>query len=104
MFGYEEINLQLSYSSLYFFIALILIGIYAFYVYRFTIPPVSRFKKILLVSLRTLALLTILFIFFEPVLSFTKKLILEPVNLIFIDNSRSVRIDDGTDRMNKVMN
>ncbi len=100
MFGYEEINLHLIYSSLYFIIAIILIGVYAFYVYRYTIPQVSKFKKITLVTLRTLALIAILFIFFEPILSFTKKITLEPVNLFFIDNSRSIRIDDGTDRIN----
>ena len=55
-------------------------------------------KKIILVSLRTTALITLLFIFFEPILSLTKKIILEPVNLIFIDNSRSMKIDDGTNR------
>ena len=102
MFGYEEINLHLIYSSLYFILAIILIGVYAFYVYRYTIPQVSRFKKIILVTLRTLALIAILFIFFEPILSFTKKITLEPVNLVFIDNSKSNKIDDGTDRINTV--
>ncbi|UCH66339.1 MAG: hypothetical protein JSW63_04205, partial [Ignavibacterium sp.] len=102
MFGYEEINLHLIYSSLYFILALILIGAYAYYVYRYTIPQVSRFKKTILVTLRTLALIAILFIFFEPILSFTKKITLEPVNLVFMDNSRSNRIDDGTDRINTI--
>jgi hypothetical protein len=98
MFGYEEIKLHLSYPPLYFFLALILIGLYTYYIYRFTIPQVSRMKKIILVSMRTTALITLLFIFFEPILSLTKKIILEPVNLIFIDNSRSMKIDDGTNR------
>jgi hypothetical protein len=49
-------------------------------------------------------LLTILFIFFEPILSFTKKIILQPVNLVFFDNSRSITIDDGSDRINDVKN
>jgi len=102
MFGYEEINLHLFYSSLYFFITLTIIGAYTYYVYRFTVPPVGKTKKIILVALRTVALIMILFIFFEPVLSFTKRIILEPVNLIFVDDSRSITIKDGTDRINKV--
>lgn len=102
MFGYEEISLHLTYPAIYFIIAIILIGSYSYYVYRFTIPSVSKSKKIILVALRTLALVTILFIFFEPILSFTKKIIFEPVNLIFVDNSRSITIDDGTDRINDV--
>ena len=52
--------------------------------------------------MRTLALIVILFIFFEPILSFIKKITLEPVNLVFVDNSRSNRIDDGTDRINTI--
>jgi hypothetical protein len=104
MFGYEEINLHLTYPAMYFIIALILIGGYSYYVYRFTIPPVGKSKKIILVAIRSLALLTILFIFFEPILSFTKKIILQPVNLVFFDNSRSITIDDGSDRINDVKN
>ena len=104
MFGYEDIQLHLAYSSLYFFIALILIGLYSYYVYRFTIPQVSSIKKIVLVTLRTAALIILLFIFFEPILTLTKKNILEPVNLFFIDNSRSMKIDDGTNRVTEVKN
>ncbi|MEJ2195609.1 MAG: hypothetical protein P8X73_12230, partial [Ignavibacteriaceae bacterium] len=63
MFGYEEINLHLIYSSLYLIISIILVGSYAYYVYRYTIPQVSN---------------------------------------IFIDNSRSNRIDDGTNRTKTV--
>jgi len=99
MFGYEDISLNLGYPGIYFFAALIVVAGYAFYVYRFTIPPVSKIFKTVLVSLRTLALLLLLFIFFEPIVSFTRKIILEPVNLIFVDNSRSLKIDDGTNRM-----
>ena len=68
MFGYEEISLHLAYPAIYFIIAIILIGGFAYFVYRFTIPPVSKSKKIILVALRNLALVDILFIFFEPIL------------------------------------
>ena len=102
MFGYEKIKLNLAYDSVYFIIAIIILAAYTFYIYRYTLPPVSRIKKFILTSLRTLALLCLLFIFFEPVLSFTKKFILKPVNLIFIDNSLSMTIDDGTKRVEKV--
>jgi CARDB len=99
MFGYEDINLNLAYPAVYLFIAIIVIAGYSYFIYKFTIPPISTSKRIILITLRSLALITILFIFFEPVLSFTKKVILEPVNLIFIDNSRSIIIDDGSNRV-----
>jgi len=104
MFGYEEIGLNFAYPSIFLVVALLLLAAYSYYVYRFTIPIISKPKKILLVSLRTLALLTIVIVFFEPVISFTKKIILEPVNLIFIDNSSSINIEDGTNRPETIKN
>ena len=102
MFGFDNIDLTFAIPAIYFFIALILIAVYTVYVYRYTIPQIPQSKKIILVSLRTLGLLILVFILFEPILNLSRKLILEPVNLVFIDNSRSMTIDDGTDRTSKV--
>ncbi len=102
MFGYEDIHLSLTYSAFYLFAALILIALYSIYVYRYTIPQIQPLKKILLVTLRISALLILCLILFEPVLNLAKKLTLEPANLVFIDNSRSIRINDGTERINSV--
>ena len=104
MFGYEEIGLNFAYPSIFLVTVLLLLAAYSYYVYRFTIPLISKPKKFLLVILRTLALLTIVIVFFEPVISFTKKITLEPVNLIFIDNSSSINIDDETNRPETVKN
>ena len=98
MFNFEKISLNFAFPSFYFFLALLLMAGYTVYSYRFTVPPVSSIKKIILISLRTVALLLLLFAFFEPVLSYAKKKILEPVNLVFVDNSRSIEIKDGTHR------
>ncbi len=65
----------------------------------------SRFRKsanpekYYLVSIRSLALLLLLFILFEPILSLAKKVTLTPHNLIFVDNSRSMQIKDGSERI-----
>ncbi|MEJ2105684.1 MAG: hypothetical protein P8X47_14085 [Ignavibacteriaceae bacterium] len=98
MFGYEEVSLTLNYPVIYLFLAILLIAGYSYYVYRYTIPPVNKSRKILLVTLRALALLLLCFILFEPILNLNRKLNLEPSNLVFIDNSRSMTIDDGTKR------
>ena len=98
MFGYEEINLSLAYPFIYLLLALVLLALYSVYVYRYTIPQIENYKKIILVSLRVLALLALCLILFEPILNLTNKLTLEPENLVFIDNSRSMMIDDGTNR------
>lgn len=102
MFNFEKINFSFSYSGIYFFIGLILLAIYAVYVYRFTLPPVSSGKKTILILLRTFALILLLFIIFEPVVTIAKKIILKPVNLIFIDDSHSIEINDGTQRSENV--
>jgi hypothetical protein len=98
MFNFEKIDLTFSFNPIFFFAALILLAAYAAYVYRYTVPQVSPAKKFFFVSLRTLALLLLLFIIFEPILTLARNTILEPRNLIFIDNSRSIKIEDGTER------
>ncbi len=98
MFNLEKISLNFSQPPFYFFIFLILLAGYSFYVYRYTIPQTSSPKRLFLALIRALALSLLLFIFFEPVLTLAKKKILEPVNLIFIDNSRSIQINDGMNR------
>ena len=102
MFGFEKIDLGFSFNSIFFFIGLIILAAYSFYVYRFTLPPVSKTKRILLIFLRSLALVLLLFIFFEPVLTLTKKNILTPINLFFFDNSKSITIDDVTNRREEI--
>ena len=104
MFGFEKIDLSFSFNAIFFFIGLVILAAYSYYVYRFTLPPVSKLKRFLLTALRALALILLLFIFFEPVLTLTKKNILTPLNLFFFDNSKSIQIDDGTNRADRVNN
>jgi hypothetical protein len=102
MFGFEKIDLSFSFNTVFFFIGMIILAAYSIYVYRFTLPPVSKTKRFILTLLRSLALVLLLFIFFEPVLTLTKKNILTPINLFFFDNSKSITIDDGTNRIEKI--
>jgi len=102
MFGYEKINLSFSFNAIFFFIGLIILAAYSIYIYRFTLPPVSIVKRYFLTSLRFFALVLLLFIFFEPVLTLTKKNILTPLNYFFFDNSKSITIDDGTNRIERI--
>ncbi len=102
MFDLEKTSLNFSFSLFFFFIFLALLIGYAVYVYRYTIPNIGTAKKTFLVLLRVLALALLLFVFFEPVLTLAKKKVLEPINLIFLDNSRSIQINDGTNRSQTV--
>ncbi|MHB1687579.1 MAG: CARDB domain-containing protein [Ignavibacteriaceae bacterium] len=98
MFNFEKINLNFSHPPFYFFLFLVLLAAYSFYIYRYTVPQISPLKKLFLTVIRSLALILLLFIFFEPILTLARKEILEPVNLVFMDNSRSIRINDGMNR------
>ncbi len=98
MFNFEKISLSFSHSPWYFFLFLALLAGYSFYVYQYTIPKISPARKIFLSVLRATALALLLLLFFEPVLTLAKMNIIQPVNLIFLDNSRSIQINDGSNR------
>ena len=98
MFNFEKIGINFSHPPVYFFLFLILLAGYSFYVYRYTVPQIATSKKIFLTILRALALILLLFVFFEPVLTLARKMILNPINMIFVDNSRSIKINDGMNR------
>ncbi len=98
MFNFEKISLSFSFNYLLLIAAIILLALYAFFTYKYTVPIVNPTKKILLTLLRTIGLLLIIFIVFEPKLNLTTKSVIRPKNLIFIDNSKSILINDGTSR------
>ena len=104
MFGFEKIGLNFSFNYIYLIIGIILLVSYSIYVYRYTLPPVSKIKRYFLLLLRSLALVLLLFVFFEPVLTLTKKVVLTPVNAFFFDNSRSIKIADKTNRLETAKN
>ena len=104
MFGIEKVDLTLSIDPLFLIIALLLFGLFTLFVYRYTVPVITTKLKVLLIALRFMALLVLLFIIFEPVLTLTKKNIIKPLSFVFIDNSRSIKINDGTNREQTVRN
>ena len=102
MFGFDKINLTFSFNGIYFFIGLILLALYSFYVYKYTIPAISPALKTVLVSLRAAAVILLLFLIFEPILTLTKKHVIEPENLLFIDNSKSIAADNGAKKISDI--
>ncbi|MEJ5263429.1 MAG: hypothetical protein WHT45_12150, partial [Ignavibacterium sp.] len=98
MFGYDKIEISLSFSWIVFTLLIIAALAYSIFVYRFTLPPVSEIKRWILTLLRFLALAVLIIVFFEPVLSLERKVKVEPCNLVFVDNSKSMKISDGTKR------
>ncbi|BDQ02694.1 hypothetical protein [Ignavibacterium sp.] len=103
MFGYDKIEFSFSFSWIIFVLLILIALAYSVYVYRFTLPPVSNLKRFFLALLRFLALTVLILVFFEPVLTLVKKVKAQPVNLIFVDNSKSMQINDGTQRVEKTL-
>jgi len=82
---------------------LLVLGIgYTYFSYRFTIPTTTTFIKTTLIVIRTLALVLIIGILFEPILfiNFLQKN--EPINLLLIDNSSSIVNKDSINRSENV--
>jgi hypothetical protein len=91
----ENFSLHISASPLYLILGAIVFAAFAFFIYKFTIPPVSSALRYFLISLRTLVLFLILFLIFEPKLVITNHKTIEPVNYIFYDASRSTALYDS---------
>ncbi len=104
MFGIDQISLSLSFSPYLLALAIILLILFTVFTYKYTIPKVSGAIKIFLIALRAAAILLLLFAIFEPVLTLSKKKIIEPVNLVFFDNSRSIVLVDSLQKVNAVNN
>ncbi|HZW37722.1 MAG TPA: hypothetical protein VFF33_00330 [Ignavibacteriaceae bacterium] len=104
MFNVEKFNLAFSYSPWYFFILFAAVIGYAYYIYKYTIPQINLPKKILLMTLRIAALVILLFIIFEPVISLSTKKVMQPVTQFYFDNSKSMTINDGTGKEENLKN
>jgi len=95
-----NISINISYPILFL---LIIAGIaYTYYIYRYTIPQTSMFLKSILILLRATAISLIVILIFEPTLIIKYNRSIDPVNLIFVDNSHSIVNRDSTDRVKMV--
>lgn len=103
MFGYDKINISFSNHWLILISLIAIALIFTIYSYRFTLPPISNLKKSFLILLRFLALLLLISIFFEPILSLQKKISIQPTHLIFIDNSKSISAVEKKDTLNQII-
>ncbi len=87
---FDKINISLNYSPYLFVIGAIIVVLYTIFIYRITLPKISTFGKSILIFVRTLSLLFILFLLFDPVIKLTSTETVYPENFVFIDNSKSI--------------
>lgn len=96
---YTELDLVLSWPLIVLVALSGLAVAYSFWSYRETLPPVAAWKQHTLSVLRSVSLLLILFLLFEPILSLAYQETSRPVVAVLVDQSESMAIpDDRTER------
>ncbi|MBE2280566.1 MAG: hypothetical protein IAE91_09255 [Ignavibacteriaceae bacterium] len=90
----DSFLIRISGLTFILIILFVLAVLFSFYVYRVTVPPLLKFKKILLFSIRTSILLIVVSLIFEPVVSLGYVKEIRAVNYLFIDNSLSMADDE----------
>jgi hypothetical protein len=100
----ESFNISINSNIFFVITGIILLAAYSFYVYKFTIPQVSKALKYFLIALRIAALILLFFLIFEPVINFTSSQKIEPATLLFVDNSNSIAAKDSAKRNDEIKN
>ncbi|MCF6269922.1 MAG: hypothetical protein L3J41_09435 [Melioribacteraceae bacterium] len=99
--NFENIDFAFN-TNFTLLIPLLILGIgYTYFVYRFTIPVTSIFIKIILIILRSITLILIITILFEPTITFNYSSKVQPKSLLLIDNSSSIVNKDSVNRDNQ---
>jgi len=91
-----SIEFSFSSSPLYAALLILLAAALSYFVYRFTLPPVTRSRRIVLSILRGTALALVLILLLEPVLRTSFVIHHPPVVAILADRSASMTIVDRT--------
>lgn len=75
----------------------------SFYIYRYTIPPVSGLKRWILILLRGTALSLVVLAIVEPLLQWWVTIEQKPVVAVLADNSLSMTQNDGAGERKKIL-
>ncbi|MFQ6115595.1 MAG: hypothetical protein ACE5NG_16165, partial [bacterium] len=102
--NFSEIDLNTTGSFALLILAFFAAGAVSFFVYRKTIPPVSSRLRFLLMSLRAAAVMLVILLLFEPILSITRKKQEKPIVAVLVDNSASMGLVDQKMNRPKVLN
>lgn len=97
-------NFDILFNGSYFIIVLgsLLLILYTIYIYKYTIPKVNASLKYFLILTRSVSIVILLVMIFEPQLIIKSSDSIKPVNILFIDNSSSLAVKDSSERITKV--
>jgi len=95
----SDFRLALAHSAWLYVLAALLAAAFAFAVYRYTVPPVSRLRRSMLWIVRGAALVLLVFLLFEPLLTYLSGRARPPVVALLVDRSASMAVSGrGEDR------
>ena len=97
-----QIDFRLGIPTGVAIIAIVAAAVVAIAFYRTTLPPVSRGKRILLTTLRGLALSLIVLLLCEPLIRLLYTRSVPPALTVLVDDSRSMSIVDGAGKRSDV--
>jgi hypothetical protein len=84
------LNLTLSLSAWWFVLAAAVVTLAAYFVYRYTLPPVNALRRTILWILRGVALVLLVLLLFEPVLRYVHKVRKPAMVAVLADRSASM--------------
>jgi len=96
LLGLSDFSLDFKGSTLLLAAMILLSFFWAIISYRRTLPPAGIGLRLFLGFLRFAALLTIIFLIFEPTISRQYQRVLKPLLPVIIDNSQSMAVDDAS--------
>ncbi len=103
MFGLSNISIQLPNGVLILLLGFIGALLFSVWYYRYTLPPVSRSIKVVLIFLRFIGVFLIFLLLINPTVRLSEKVEEKPVNLVFIDNSSSMLNYDSAETKEQIV-
>lgn len=100
----DSFNITFNGSLLWIILGSLILIAYTLYIYKFTIPKIHSYLKYFLILIRTVIIISILLLTFEPQLTIKSLENISPVNYLFIDNSSSLASKDSSTRIEKTKN
>ena len=103
MLNFSNYQISLNINPVFLILVIPLIGLFVWYIYKYTIPQTSPIKKYLLITTRSIALLLILLLIFDPSITETSEEEQKALIPVFIDNSASISYESNVDQIRELV-
>ncbi|MGK9369787.1 hypothetical protein ACSSWA_12870 [Melioribacter sp. Ez-97] len=91
----KSIDITFDFEPFIALTALILLILFAFYTYKYTLPPSGKFTRYFLASVRSAIFILLVLLLIDPAIKVTYQKINKPSIKVFVDNSNSMTMPDS---------